>query len=79
MGNWRITIEGLGCHGNNNRDIDADLAAEDFVDELQAQGHQLSKAKIEMMNPSTGEIYAENPSNVDFLVNKTKNTINIKT
>jgi hypothetical protein len=47
MGTWRITVDGLGCHHNGKREIDADLAAADFVKELQAQGHTLSAARFE--------------------------------
>lgn len=40
MGVWKITIEGHGCHDNNNPAIDADLAAKDFVIALEKQGQK---------------------------------------
>lgn len=48
MGTWRITIEGHGCHHNNDRKIDADLAAKDFVKELLIQGHEIKKAEFDL-------------------------------
>lgn len=49
MGRWRITIDGVGCHHNGRRDIDADLAATDFVRELRTQGHNLEAARFESL------------------------------
>ncbi len=49
MGRWRITIDGVGCHHNSNRAIDADLAAKDFVGELRKQGHNLEAARFESL------------------------------
>lgn len=42
MGNWRIIIEGTGCHHNGVRGAevgDANLLAEDLVRTLRAKGH----------------------------------------
>ncbi|BCM89070.1 hypothetical protein IAD21_00913 [Abditibacteriota bacterium] len=44
MGNWNINIQGLGCHHNNNPEIDADMAAADFVKTLKSQGHTIQSA-----------------------------------
>ena len=69
MGTWRITIDGLGCHHNHARDIDADLAAKDFVSELQNQGHTISAARFEMRDFSGG-IYQSSDCNTDLLTGK---------
>lgn len=47
MGTWRITIDGTGCHHNNNPAIDADLAVLEFVYHLKGQGHTISAARFE--------------------------------
>lgn len=44
VGNWNINIQGVGCHHNGKADIDADLAAEEFVKKLQDQGHKIESA-----------------------------------
>lgn len=44
MGNWNINIQGIGCHHNQKSEIDANLAAEDFVRALQKQGHTIESA-----------------------------------
>ncbi len=44
MGNWNITIQGTGCHHNGKPEIDADLAAARLVEELLAQGQDVSLA-----------------------------------
>jgi len=38
MGDWVITIRGIGAH-HNGKDYDADKIAQDFVHELKRQGH----------------------------------------
>lgn len=48
MGNWKITIDGHGCHHNGKPEIDADLAAKEFVTRLKAQGHTVKVATMEM-------------------------------
>lgn len=55
MGRWRITIDGVGCHHNGKREMDADLAAKDFVAELKQQGHTLEAARFEMLGATVGE------------------------
>lgn len=69
MGYWRITVDGCGCHHNGKREIDANLAAADFVAELKAQGHQLSAARFESItdNSGTGAISEYTAGNIDFL------------
>jgi hypothetical protein len=44
MGNWVLTIEGTGCHNNNNEVIDADLLAPKLVEQLKAQGQHIEHA-----------------------------------
>lgn len=44
MGNWHISIQGLGCHHNESKDIDANLAAAEFVEHLRKMGQQIEKA-----------------------------------
>lgn len=44
MGNWNINIQGIGCHHNQKPEIDANLAAEDFVRVLQKQGHTIESS-----------------------------------
>lgn len=44
MGNWNINIQGIGCHHNQKAEIDANLAAEEFVRTLQKQGHTIESA-----------------------------------
>lgn len=45
MGNWHISIEGMGSH--HNKDVnDADQLAAAFVKELQAAGQKVERAVI---------------------------------
>jgi hypothetical protein len=73
MGRWRITIDGVGCHHNGNRAIDADLAAKDFVGELKAQGHSIEAARFEALGangPDGYDAQAVDPAsgmNIDLL------------
>lgn len=46
MGNWNINIQGIGCHHNGKPEIDADLAAEEFVKKLKEQGHTIEHAEF---------------------------------
>ncbi len=46
MGNWHISIEGVGPHHNENYLGDANKMAEDFVSELKGAGHQINKASF---------------------------------
>lgn len=48
MGIWKITIEGHGCHDNNNPDIDADIAAKELVEKLKKIGQDITSAKFEL-------------------------------
>jgi hypothetical protein len=46
MGNWNITIQGIGSHGNGKPEIDADLLAVDFVNYLQSRGQIIESASF---------------------------------
>ena len=44
MGNWHISIKGVGSHHNDNDEADADRIAKEAVAKLKAAGHTLDKA-----------------------------------
>jgi hypothetical protein len=47
MGNWNITIRGVGCHHNRRADVkDANKAAAEFVKRLKADGHSVVAASF---------------------------------
>jgi hypothetical protein len=46
MGNWNITIRGVGCHHNLNYAEDANRLAAKFVAELRAAGHSIVAASF---------------------------------
>jgi hypothetical protein len=48
MGNWHISIEGVGSHHNHVRDgeADANKMAAKFVQDLKLAGHVISKASF---------------------------------
>jgi hypothetical protein len=46
MGNWNITIRGIGCHHSGKPEIDADLQAKEFVKLLRKSGHTIMSATI---------------------------------
>lgn len=46
MGNFNISIEGVGIHHNKNTPNDANRMAQKFVKELEAAGHTIQKATI---------------------------------
>lgn len=46
MGQWNITIRGTGCHHNRKPEIDADLAAAEFVAKLKKMGMTIESATI---------------------------------
>jgi hypothetical protein len=45
MGNWHISIEGVGIHHNHDPK-DANVMANKFVQDLMAAGHTIYKASI---------------------------------
>lgn len=47
MGNWSITIQGVGPHGNGI-EADAEQLYRKFVEELKAYGHNLEHSSIHM-------------------------------
>lgn len=46
MGNWNITIRGVGCHHNGKPEIDANMQAAEFVKLLKKSGHAIASATI---------------------------------
>lgn len=47
MGNWNITIRGVGCHHNYRQGVkDANRAAAEFVKQLKADGHTVVAASF---------------------------------
>jgi hypothetical protein len=46
VGNFNISIEGVGFHHNKNTPNDANRMAQKFVKELEAAGHMISHATI---------------------------------
>lgn len=65
MGNWKITIHGHGIH-HNKRPDDADVIARVFAGQLQAAGHQLDKAELQL----TDSHYAPDASAPTDLLSK---------
>lgn len=39
MGNWHISVEGIGCHHNKDYPKDSNKMAAEFVKALKAAGH----------------------------------------
>lgn len=46
MGNWTITIHGVGSHHNPEVPTDANRMTAKFVDELKAAGHNVEGASF---------------------------------
>lgn len=46
MGNWNISIHGVGAHHNRGFPKDANRMAARFVEELKAAGHSVTAATI---------------------------------
>lgn len=46
MGNWNLSIHGVGCHHNKKLATDANRMFAKFVQELKAAGHSISRATI---------------------------------
>jgi len=46
MGNWTITVKGIGQHHNNEPSFDADGIALRFVKELLSAGQNVEKAEF---------------------------------
>ncbi len=44
MGNWHISIEGVGFHHNSKMPEDANRMAKKFAEDLKAAGHSVTKA-----------------------------------
>ena len=46
MGNWNITVRGIGVHHNKKLPNDANKMAAKFVQDLKAAGHTVMSASI---------------------------------
>lgn len=46
MGNWNITVRGVGFHHNRRQPIDANRMAAEFVKKLKEAGHTVVAASI---------------------------------
>jgi len=46
MGNWNMTVVGVGCHHNTNNLADADAMFRTFVGQLKEAGHTIDHASI---------------------------------
>ena len=46
MGNWKITIEGVGPNRNADNDADADKGAEAMVAGFRANGHTVTRCEF---------------------------------
>lgn len=46
MGNWHISIEGVGCHHNKDYPLDANRLSATFVKSLKEAGHTITKASF---------------------------------
>lgn len=44
MGNWHISIEGIGCHHNMDLEADANKLAAKFTQSLKDAGHTVTKS-----------------------------------
>ena len=56
MGKYRIIIEGHGLHHNQPpRSEDADKIANDTAATLAALGHEVTTARIDLLDPSSSE------------------------
>lgn len=56
MGNWNMTVNGLGAHGNKGYELDADKLFEKFVEDLKNAGHQIQYAAFTYGGRDTKEI-----------------------
>lgn len=46
MGNWKMTIEGIGAHNNSSNPADADVMLQAFVEQLKEAGHNISRSSF---------------------------------
>ena len=46
MGNWNITIRGIGAHHNKDNPTDANRMSKEFVEALKAAGHRVLGASF---------------------------------
>ena len=65
MGNWNVSIQGMGAHHNHDNPTDADRMAKTFVDLLRKAGHSIESAsfthggKVDLtLEPNPADPYA---------------------
>lgn len=62
MGNWHISVRGVGAHHNENYPQDANRMAAEFVEALRAAGHSVMAADFTYgaaENLNTNEMFVE--------------------
>lgn len=45
MGNWNVSVEGVGCH-HNGKPYDVEAITNEYVKQLKAAGHTVTKATV---------------------------------
>ena len=68
MGNWNITVRGVGAHHNKKHEKDANRIAAKFVQELKDAGHTINSATITHGaedDISAGEAYLETRDEIE--------------
>lgn len=51
MGNWVMTVKGIGPHGNNS-DTDPERAMQHLCDYMKSNGHRVDSAEISYPSPA---------------------------
>jgi len=55
MGDWKITVTGIGSHHNTGNPKDAHLMAREFAEKLKESGHRVTTATFENLNNGRSE------------------------
>jgi len=50
MGDWKISITGIGSHHNKSNTTDADKMVIEFIKQLKSSGHNIRTATFESIN-----------------------------
>ena len=74
MGNWHISIQGVGCHHNSvSSETDANNMAKDFIKQLKTAGHKIQQATFTCGSAETLvpiDIHETNISDRDYRTKK---------
>lgn len=62
MGNWTLTVRGIGSHHNSNSPADADVIAEHVVKQFKDKGHHSVEA---FLTYGGGQIIGKPPEHSD--------------